>query len=66
MSFKNWMENTEIRSGLWQKLTGAGYSVEISQYSNKGPMFVIKNTEGQEVGRGYFDLFSNTWKTSEA
>ena len=62
MEFKNWMEN--LRSGEWQTFQGMGYTVEITQFSNKGPLFIIKQ-QGQEVGRGYFDLLTMKWKLSE-
>jgi hypothetical protein len=61
MDFKNWMENNSLTDGQWHKLEGMGYSVEIKQYSNKGPLFVILDHQGQEVGRAYFNFFGNKW-----
>lgn len=65
MKFKHWIENTEnsLRAGEWHTLNGVGYTVQVSQYSNKGPVFII-NQQNQEVGRAYFDLFSMSWKPS--
>jgi len=63
MSFKNWLENN-LREGQWQTFQGMGYSVDMTQYSNKGPMFIVKDPKGQELGRTHFNLFSMSWKSS--
>ena len=63
MSFKNWLENN-LREGQWQTFQGMGYSVDMTQYSNKGPMFIVKDSEGKELGRTHFNLFSMSWKSS--
>jgi hypothetical protein len=63
MNFKNWMENN-IKQGEWISFVGTGYTVDLTQYSNKGPMFVVKDHQGKEVGRTHFDMFSNKWKPS--
>ena len=62
MGFRNWFENG-LRTGEWQRFEGTGYSVQITQYSNKGPMFIINDPKGQEISRAFFDMFKMSWKT---
>ncbi len=62
MGFRNWFENG-LRTGAWQQFEGIGYSVQITQYSNKGPMFIINDPKGQEISRAFFDMFKMSWKT---
>jgi hypothetical protein len=65
MKFKNWLE-TDLSPGVWQTLNGQGYQVQISQYSNKGPLFSILSSEGDIIGRAYFDIFTSKWEIKEA
>jgi len=62
MNFKNWMENT-INQGEWHTFNGTGYSVKMSQHSNKGPIFIIDDHQGKEIGRAYFDVAVLKWKS---
>ncbi len=48
----------EMRCGVedWIELRAPDYSLFIRQFSNKGPLVLVKNTNGDELGRTWFDL----------
>ena len=62
-TFEEWAEGT-LRNGEMQVYQGTGYVVQITQYSNKGPLFIVQDPAGQEISRARFDLFTREWKTS--
>ena len=63
-SWKQYLESAgTLRAGSWIDLDGVGYTLQVSQYSNKGPMIVVNGPDGGELGRARFNLFNNQWTT---
>jgi len=58
------MAANRLINGHWLSLSGSGYTVDVTHYSNKGPLFVIRDSGGEEVGRGWFDLSTGEWHIS--
>ena len=46
-----------------QTLRMSGYDVVVMQYSNKGPLFIIRMGE-EEVARAWFDFSTEKWNVS--
>jgi hypothetical protein len=58
MSFNEWRRLNE--AGQWHTIPMSGYEVQITQYSNKGPLIIVKAND-QEVTRTYFDFQTGKW-----
>ncbi|HEY9775845.1 MAG TPA: hypothetical protein V6C81_18935 [Planktothrix sp.] len=52
----------EIKSQAWHTLTGSNYQLQLTQFSNKGPLFIINDLSGNEKARGWADLLTGSWK----
>jgi hypothetical protein len=47
-----------------QTISMSSCNVEVMQYSNKGPLFIIKDKiTGDEVARAWFDFQTSKWNT---
>ena len=53
-----------LNGNAWLAVQGQGYQLQIQQYSNKGPLFVVQDAAGNELGRARFDLATGQWQTS--
>ncbi|MDZ4837489.1 MAG: hypothetical protein SGJ27_27195 [Candidatus Melainabacteria bacterium] len=51
----------QLQNGAWQELSGPGYVLQLTQFSNKGPVVVVKNPSDQEIGRAQFKLDGQKW-----
>lgn len=49
--------------GQWVIVQADGYQLDISQYSNKGPMMIVRDQQGEEIGRAWLDLLTGKWQT---
>lgn len=61
MDFKNFLlEN-------WETLdfTRFGYKVQVGNYSNKGPVIRILDSQNQEITRARFDMLTNKWHVGQ-
>jgi len=55
---------TFMETFMPQTIQMSGYIVEIMQYSNKGPLFIIKDkVGGKEVARAWFNFQTDEWNT---
>lgn len=63
MEFKQYLES--VIGNNWLELQGMGYTLQIKQYSNKGPLIIVQDPDGKELGRTRFDLFTNRWTTND-
>lgn len=47
-----------------QTISMSSCNVEVMQYSNKGPLFIIKDKiTGDEAARAWFDFQTSKWNT---
>ena len=50
-----------LQNGVWHQFAGPGYKLELTQFSNKGPLIVVKDSTGREIGRARFSLDGMKW-----
>jgi hypothetical protein len=50
-----------LESGTWDTIKGNGFNLQVTQYSNKGPLVLVNDLTGAEAGRARLDLFTNRW-----
>jgi hypothetical protein len=53
----------QIQNGTWHELHGDGYTMLVTQYSNKGPLVDLAQS-GQPSGRARLDLLTGKWSFS--
>ena len=42
-------------------LQGQGYTIEVSELANKGPLISVRDAAGKKVGITLFELFAGKW-----
>lgn len=50
-----------LQSGVWHNFQGPGYKLDLTQFSNKGPLIVVRSEDGREIGRARFLLDGKHW-----
>ena len=50
-----------LRNQEWHKLTGDRFIVEATQFSNKGPLFVVSDQAGSELSRKVVEIATKNW-----
>ncbi len=50
-----------LHSGAWHHFSGPGYRLDLTQFSNKGQLIVVKDQSGREIGRARFSLDGQKW-----
>ena len=55
-----------LESGSWHTFAGDEYNLQVTQYSNKGPLVLVNDLTGKEAGRARLDLFTRRWSLDSA